>query len=43
MIRDMYASNQMDEEIIKRRIVEEVDTKRFPADHQFHVGRLGQA
>jgi len=29
MIRDMYASNQMDEEIIKRRIIEEVDTKRF--------------
>ena len=29
MIREMYASNQMTEEIIKRRIIEEVDTKRF--------------
>ena len=29
MIRQMYASNQMTEEIIKRRIIEEVDTKRF--------------
>jgi len=29
MIRDMYAHNQMDEELIKQRIVEQVDTKRF--------------
>jgi predicted GIY-YIG superfamily endonuclease len=29
MIREMYASNQMTEEIIKRRIVEQVDTKRL--------------
>jgi hypothetical protein len=29
MIRDMYAHNQMTEEIIKQRIVEEVDTARF--------------
>ena len=31
MIREMYASNQMTEEIIKRRIIEEVDPKRFEA------------
>jgi hypothetical protein len=29
MIRDMYAHNQMDEEIIKQRIVEQVDRSRF--------------
>jgi superfamily II DNA or RNA helicase len=29
MIRDMYAHNQMTEEIIKQRIVEEVDVTRF--------------
>jgi len=29
MIRDMYAHNQMDEEIIKARIVEQVDRSRF--------------
>ena len=29
MIRDMYARNQMTEELIKQRIVEEVDTKRL--------------
>jgi len=29
MIREMYASNQMTEEIIKRRIVEQVDTQRL--------------
>ncbi|MGI8601815.1 MAG: helicase-related protein [Verrucomicrobiales bacterium] len=29
MIRDMYARNQMDEELIKQRIVEQVDTRRF--------------
>jgi superfamily II DNA or RNA helicase len=29
MIRDMYARNQMDEELIKQRIIEQVDTKRF--------------
>src|SRR6266567_724872 len=29
MIRDMYAHNQMTEEIIKQRIVEEVDIARF--------------
>ena len=29
MIRDMYAHNQMTEEIIKQRIVEEVDISRF--------------
>ena len=29
MIRDMYAHNQMDEELIKQRIVEQVDTKRL--------------
>src|SRR5438874_3537206 len=29
MIRDMYAHNQMDEELIKQRIIEEVDTKRL--------------
>jgi len=29
MIRDMYAHNQMTEEIIKQRIVEEVDRSRF--------------
>src|SRR5207302_1345281 len=29
MIRDMYARNQMDEELIKQRIVEQVDTKRL--------------
>ena len=29
MIRDMYAHNQMDEELIKQRIIEQVDTKRL--------------
>lgn len=29
MIRDMYAHNQMDEELIKQRIVEQVDRSRF--------------
>lgn len=29
MIRDMYAHNQMTEELIKQRIVEEVDITRF--------------
>ncbi len=29
MLRDMYAHNQMTEELIKQRIVEEVDTARF--------------
>jgi len=29
MIRDMYAHNQMDEELIKQRIVEQVDKKRL--------------
>ena len=29
MIRDMYARNQMDEELIKQRIIEQVDTKRL--------------
>jgi superfamily II DNA/RNA helicase len=29
MLRDMYAHNQMTEELIKQRIVEEVDTERF--------------
>ena len=29
MIRDMYAGNQMNEELIKQRIVEEVDRSRF--------------
>lgn len=29
MIRDMYAHNQMTEELIKQRIIEEVDTARF--------------
>ena len=29
MIRDMYARNQMTEELIKQRIVEQVDTKRL--------------
>jgi len=29
MVRDMYAHNQMDEEIIKQRIVEQVDRSRF--------------
>ena len=29
MIRDMYAHNQMTEELIKQRIVEQVDTTRF--------------
>src|SRR6266404_6105253 len=29
MIRDMYAHNQMDEELIKQRIVEQVDMKRL--------------
>jgi hypothetical protein len=31
MIRDMYAHNQMTEELIKQRIVEQVDTKRWRA------------
>ena len=35
MIRDMYAHNQMDEELIKQRIVEQVDTERFREHHQF--------
>ena len=29
MLRDMYAHNQMTEEIIKQRIIEQVDTDRF--------------
>jgi len=29
MLRDMYANNNMTEELIKQRIVEEVDTERF--------------
>jgi hypothetical protein len=29
MIRDMYARNQMTEELLKQRIVEQVDTKRL--------------
>ena len=29
MLRDMYAHNQMTEELIKQRIVEQVDTQRF--------------
>jgi superfamily II DNA or RNA helicase len=29
MVRDMYAHNQMDEEILKQRIVEQVDKSRF--------------
>jgi hypothetical protein len=29
MLRDMYAHNQMTEDLIKQRIVEEVDTERF--------------
>jgi superfamily II DNA or RNA helicase len=29
MIRDMYSHNQMDEELIKQRIIEQVDTKRL--------------
>lgn len=29
MIRDMYAHNEMNEELIKQRIVEQVDTKRL--------------
>lgn len=29
MIRDMYAHNQMDEELIKQRIIEQVDTQRL--------------
>jgi len=29
MLRDMYAHNQMTEELIKQRIVEQVDTRRF--------------
>ncbi len=31
MIRDMYAHNQMTEEVIKQRIVEEVDTRPLPS------------
>ena len=31
MLRDMYAHNQMTEELIKQRIVEEVDLQRFEA------------
>jgi hypothetical protein len=29
MIRDMYSHNQMDEDLIKQRIIEQVDTKRL--------------
>jgi len=29
MLRDMYANNNMTEELIKQRIIEEVDTERF--------------
>src|SRR5207237_8584160 len=29
MLRDMYAHNQMTEELIKQRIVEEIDSERF--------------
>jgi len=29
MVRDMYAHNQMTEELIKQRIVEQVDPDRF--------------
>src|SRR5690606_33891413 len=29
MLRDMYSHNQMTEELIKQRIVEQVDLKRF--------------
>jgi hypothetical protein len=29
MLRDMYAHNNMTEELIKQRIVEQVDTERF--------------
>ena len=38
MIRDMYAHNQMTEELIKQRIVEQVDTEHFRKHHQFHAG-----
>ena len=43
MLRDMYAHNQMTEELIKQRIVEQVDTERFRQHHQFDAGRTGQA
>ena len=42
MIRDMYAHNQMTEEIIKQRIVEEVDISRFEQHHQMHPGGARQ-
>ena len=43
MLRDMYAHNQMTEELIKQRIVEQVDTERFRSITEFHSGRAGQA
>ncbi len=34
MLRDMYAHNQMTEELIKQRIVEQVDRERFREHHR---------
>ena len=42
MIRDMYAHNQMNEELIKQRIVEQVDIKRFEQHHQFTLEGLAK-
>jgi hypothetical protein len=43
MLRDMYAHNQMTEQLIKERIVEQVDRSPFREHHQLHPGRPGQA
>ena len=42
MLRDMYARNQT-EDIIKARIIEQVDTSPFPGDYRIHSGRTRQA
>jgi hypothetical protein len=43
MLRDMYAHNQMTEELIKQRIVEQVDTKRLQRITNSTLEGLGQA
>ena len=42
MLRDMYAHNNMTEELIKQRIVEEVDTERFKGITNSTLEGLGE-
>ena len=42
MLRDMYAHNNMTEELIKQRIVEQVDSASLPGYHELYIRRPGE-